>query len=143
MKMPELADRSIIAFCGVNCLACSAFLDIKNPCPGCRHPAEVQKRKSCINCAKKKCAVEHRVNWCFECPSYPCGRIKSLNQTYQKNDQIDLIKNGNDAKSDFTSFLHRQQMQLTCPFYGGIINQHCSICSECGKEAACSTNPLP
>ena len=134
MKMPQKIEARMIAPCGVNCLACSAYLDSKKPCPGCRAPIEQIARKSCRNCVKKQCALERGLQWCFECSRFPCTRIKSLDKRYQHNYDVDLIQNGSDAKRDMDAFLQTQRECFTCKSCGGIIDQHHQKCSECGKN---------
>lgn len=135
MRMPEKIGVGMIAPCGVNCLACSAHLLGKQPCPGCRAPNEAITRKSCRNCVKKQCAFEQGFQWCFECGRFPCARIKSLNQRYRQNYAVDLIQNGLDAKQDPAAFLQAQRTRFACGSCGGIIDQHHQRCSECGKAA--------
>ncbi len=131
MKMPEKIEENMIAPCGVNCLACGAHLDAKKPCSGCRTPAEQITRKSCRNCAKKSCAFEKGLKWCFECGSFPCVRIKSLNKSYTRNYDVDLVQNGLEARRDMPAFLRAQKEQFTCANCGGVIDQHHQRCSEC------------
>ena len=122
-----------IAPCGVNCQACSAYLDSKKPCHGCRVPDTLITRKSCKNCKKRNCAFEKGLTWCFECESFPCVHIKSLNKRYQKCYNINLISNGVCAREDMDSFLEAQTKRFTCIFCGGTIDQHnqrCSICAQ-------------
>ena len=134
MLMPKEMDAEMIAPCGVNCLACDAHLSGKPPCPGCRAPKEQQNRKSILNCAKKKCAFEKGVKWCFECMSFPCPQIKSLNNRYVRNCNVNIIENARETKWDLPEFLKSQRELFTCSSCGGIINQHRKICSECGQE---------
>lgn len=134
MKMPEKLEPSMIAPCGVNCLACSAHLDSKKPCPGCRAPIEKITRKSCRNCVKKRCAFEKGFQWCFECGRFPCARITCLDQRYRQNYDVDLIRNGSDAKRDMDAFLQAQRACFACQSCGGVIDQHHKRCSECGKN---------
>ena len=133
MKMLVKIEAIMIAPCGVNCLACSAYLDRKKPCFGCRAPIEQITRKSCRDCVKKECAFEKGIQWCFECHSFPCSRIKSLNKRYKQNYGVDLVQNGLNARQDMNAFLQAQQEQFTCNFCGGIIDQHHQRCSECGS----------
>lgn len=130
MKMPDKIESEMIAVCGVYFTACSAYLNTKNPCPGCRAPKNEHTRKSCKNCLKKECAFEQSLNWCFECEKFPCSKIKSLNKRYMENYNIDLVQNGIDAKSDMEIFLDNQRKRFTCDNCGGIIDQHSKICSE-------------
>lgn len=132
MKMPNKTEREMIAPCGVNCLACSAHLNPQNPCPGCRAPQEKITRKSCRNCAKKKCALGQGLQWCFECGRFPCGGIKSLSRRYVQNYKVDLLQNGLEAKQDMDAFLQAQKERFTCALCGGVTNQHRGRCSECG-----------
>ena len=134
MKMPETIEARMIAPCGVNCLACSAYLDSKKPCPGCRAPIEEATRKSCRNCVKKRCAFERNLQWCFECSRFPCSRIKSLDRRYRENYDIDLIQNGAEARRDMDAFLLAQKERFLCKSCGGVINQHHQRCSECGRN---------
>lgn len=132
MKMADKIDARMIAPCGVNCLVCSAHLDDRKPCPGCRAPTEKITRKSCRNCVKKHCAFEKGFEWCFACGRFPCAHIKSLDKRYRQNYDVDLIKNGLDAKQDMDVFLQTQKERFTCKSCGGVIDQHHRRCSECG-----------
>lgn len=131
MQMPETIDSSMIAPCGVNCLACGAHLDTKKPCPGCRALEESHIRKSCRNCVKKKCCYEKGYQWCFECDRFPCARIKSLNVRYTRNYDVDLVRNGMDAKADIDAFLAAQKKRFRCEQCDGVVDQHHKKCSEC------------
>lgn len=135
MKMPNRMDAGMLAPCGVLCLVCSAYLNKKKPCPGCRAPADMHKRKSCVQCAKKNCALGKGLQWCFACGSFPCARIKSLNKRYVQNYGVDLVQNGLAAQTDMTVFLLAQRAQFTCLQCGGIVDQHHRRCSECGAES--------
>lgn len=135
MRMPEKLEAKMIAPCGVNCLACSAHLDSKKQCPGCQAPIEKITRKSCLNCAKKRCAFERGFQWCFECCRFPCAQIKSLDQRYRQNYDVALIQNSLDAERDMDAFLHAQKEYFSCKSCGGIIDQHHQRCSECGTSA--------
>lgn len=132
MKMIDTISDEMIAPCGVNCIACSAYLSCKNTCPGCRAAEELITRKSCRNCRKKKCALDKGIQWCFQCSKFPCARIKDLNKRYVKNYNINLIQNGLDANKEMKTFLQAQKSIFTCKRCGGIIDQHHKNCSDCG-----------
>lgn len=132
MKMFDEISEKMIAPCGVNCLACSAYLSNKTPCAGCRAPDELITRKSCRNCLKKKCAFDKGLEWCYQCSSFPCSKIKDLNKRYTQNYNVDLIQNGLDAKNDIQAFLLFQKERFTCQSCGGVIDQHHKKCSDCG-----------
>ncbi|MGL6199676.1 MAG: DUF3795 domain-containing protein [Lachnospiraceae bacterium] len=134
MIMPAIIENKMLAPCGVNCLACSAYLNKKKPCPGCRALAEEHKRKSCRNCVKKKCAFDKELTWCFECMRFPCTRIKDLNKRYKQNYNVDIVQNGLDALQNMELFMEAQRERFTYRQCGGVIDQHHFKCSECGKE---------
>lgn len=135
MKMPARIEKEMLAPCGVLCLACSAYLHKTKPCPGCRAPQEAQKRKSCMHCAKKKCAFDRGYLWCFACERFPCARIKDLSKRYNQNHDVDLIQNGLAAREDMRGFLAAQRARFLCSACGGIMDQHHQKCSECGCES--------
>jgi hypothetical protein len=130
--MPDKIENEMIAVCGVNCLACSAYLNKKNACPGCRASEKEHNRKSCISCVKRKCAFDKGLRWCFECKQFPCPKIKGLSKRYTQNYGIDLVQNGLEARKDMDSFLSEQRKYFVCETCGGIIDQHHQKCSECG-----------
>ena len=135
MMMPNEITAEGIAVCGVNCLACSAYLDKKNPCPECTAPKEKHTRKSCANCLKRECALGQGLRWCFECERFPCSKTKSLDKRYKQNYGVDLLQNGTSAKLNMDIFLREQKEFFTCKACGGIIDQHRKKCSECGTSA--------
>jgi len=134
MKMPENFDEDMIAPCGINCLACNAYLNGKTKCPGCRAPLDKISRKTVRECPIKKCAFEKGLKWCFEDMGYPCPKIKALSRRYLKNYSVDIIENAKGARWDIPAYLKAQQELFTCKSCGGIINQHRKTCSDCGKE---------
>jgi len=133
MQMIDSIPETMIAPCGVNCIACSAYLSDKNPCAGCCAPNEMSTLKSCRNCVKKRCCLEKSLQWCFQCEKFPCTKIKDLNRRYMQNYDVNIVQNGLDARKDMQVFLKEQKERFICNLCVGIINQHHKICSECGK----------
>jgi hypothetical protein len=134
MKMPCEVKKEMMAVCGINCLACSAYLNDTRKCPGCRAEADKHFRKSCINCLMKQCAYDKGLHWCFECVQFPCLKIKNINKRYTSKYEIDLIQKGLDMKEDMNEFLAKQKELFTCSNCGGVIDLHNNMCSECGKK---------
>jgi len=67
------ADKNLVAFCGLYCGACKAYL--KEKCPGCRESA---KRSWC---KVRACCTEHGFATCADCKEYadPVGCRKFNN----------------------------------------------------------------
>ena len=135
MRMPKQIDANLLAPCGVNCLACSAYLRAHDACPGCRATEELQKRKSCQNCAKKRCLDKTGLHWCFECERFPCTAINSQSKRYREKYGIDLVENSRRAARDLPAFLRAERNRFTCLLCGGVIDQHNRCCSECEAPA--------
>ena len=79
----------LIAPCGMNCGACSAYLafkfDVKKE--GVRMPYCIGCRPREKNCTflMKKCdhLLSKKVNYCYECKDFPCGRLKRIDRRYR------------------------------------------------------------
>jgi hypothetical protein len=134
MKMdPEIAE-SMIAPCGITCYACYAHLRRKKPCIGCQAPNSEEKPAYCRSCAMKSCAHSQGLKFCFECPTFPCVRIKKLDKRYRLGYQINLIENGLRMKEiGLPQYLQEERLKWTCPACGGVISLHARTCSECGQ----------
>lgn len=132
--MPERIGQELIAPCGVDCLACSAFLRARTSCAGCR--ADGPKPKHCLTCARLACATERGVTWCFECDRYPCRRIRSLDASYVTRYDVPLVEQGRRALAEgIEEHLRRERERWACAC-GGVIDQHAGRCSECGSRGA-------
>ena len=90
--MKKTEDITLAAPCGIYCGECEAYKAkddpalmerMKNlktlktellPCPGCRTVGG-----KCLavdgTCETYSCVVEHAVDFCFECPEFPCAKL--------------------------------------------------------------------
>ena len=88
-------DIRLAAVCGLFCPACTFFIGTKEDperlkmmakclqlpveeleCHGCRsEKLAFYCRK---HCKMNKCAAEKGINFCGECPEYPCGELKAF-----------------------------------------------------------------
>ena len=91
----------IIAYCGLNCSECGAFIATQendteklkalamewyqvedNPtfclCDGCN--TEGRKNAHCSDCAVRACAISHGVANCAHCPEYGCATLTGFFQ---------------------------------------------------------------
>lgn len=71
MKNFTRADLRL-SLCGLCCALCPMHLG--NHCPGCGGGAGNQ------GCAIARCGMEHGVDYCYQCPQYPCGRLNGFDQ---------------------------------------------------------------
>jgi hypothetical protein len=134
-------EEVLIAPCGMNCAVCSAYLAMKHDlkksgimrmyCAGCRPRGK--------NCAfmKKSCdrLGNGLVKYCYECPDFPCPRLKRLDKRYRTFYRMSMIENLEFIKENgVKKFLEREGAKWRCPECGGVICCHNGICFSCGLE---------
>jgi ribosomal protein S27AE len=127
-------EKEMIAPCGMNCGSCLGFMRFKEHCPGCRmvDNSKPEYCKSCIiiNCDLLKTTES---GFCYDCPKYPCRRLKNLDKRYRTRyntsffDNLAMIKN-----EGIDRFLTFETNRRTCPQCGSIICVHRPFCFECG-----------
>jgi hypothetical protein len=109
-------NAELIAPCGMNCGLCSSYLaltsDLKNKgvkmpyCTGCR-----ARNKQCAF-LKKSCARlrKSEVDFCFECPDFPCGQLKKLDARYKSRYRMSMIANSRFIKEQgMQKFMEEQE----------------------------------
>lgn len=134
-------DEVLIAPCGMNCGVCSSYLamkyDLKKKgfgkgyCAGCRPRGK--------NCAfmKKSCDLigEGKIKYCYECGTFPCRRLKSLDERYREKYHMSEIENLIYIRErGVAAFLKKEEEKWRCPTCGGVICCHNGICYSCGLD---------
>ncbi len=136
MKAAE--DSRLIAPCGMNCALCSGYLALKNDlkskgvktpyCTGCR----IRNKKCAFlkgHCAKLS---NGEVNFCFECTSFPCDRLKRIDGRYKARYRMSMIDNLNFIKENgLDKFLEQQEKMWKCQNCGEMVCCHNGICYNC------------
>jgi hypothetical protein len=136
MKTDTKIPATMLAPCGITCAVCYAHLRKKKPCLGCRGQ-DTSKPEHCRKCKIKSCVTSQGIDFCFECPTFPCAIIKRLDKSYRQRYQVSLIENGVCAKTvGVEQHLLEEKAKWTCGQCGGVISLHDHACSECGKELA-------
>jgi hypothetical protein len=124
-----------IAPCGINCGLCLGYLRDKNRCLGCR-ASNIGKPESKYRCVVKTCPhfENDKSKFCYDCPKFPCRRIKQLDQRYRTKynyspiDSLLMIK-----EKGIRTFLKDQKQKWTCLKCGGVICVHRGKCLKCSK----------
>lgn len=136
-------DNDLIAPCGMDCRHCQAFLNyrvankpdelhgIKGGCSGCR-----PRDKKCAF-LKQRCELlrKKKIDFCYECPDFPCENLKKLDQRYEKKGW-DVSFSGNNQRIKeigLEKFIKEQDKKWTCKECGGPISIHEKKCYDCGK----------
>ena len=134
-------NEDLIAPCGMNCAVCSGYLAFVNNvrskglrmsyCKGCR------SRNKLCSFLKKHCTLlmEGRVKYCYECPDFPCDKLKQLDASYRKKFRMSMIENLEFIREHVISrLLERETDRWKCPQCGETICCHNGICFNCGLE---------
>lgn len=134
-------NQELIAPCGMNCAVCSGYLAFKNDvksqgvrmpyCSGCR-PRDKQ-------CAflKKRCnrLLEGQVQYCYQCPDYPCQGLQQIDKRYRSLFRMSLIDNLEYIRDKgVESLLEKEEEKWRCPQCGAVICCHNGICFSCGLD---------
>jgi len=136
MYNPTLNTNFLIAPCGMNCGICIGHLRKKNKCDGCNSVGG-NKPNHCRNCAIKNCEhlKESSSGFCYDCPKYPCTRLKQLDKRYRTNYQMSMIENLNKLKSiGIVEFVNQENERWTCVNCNARVSVHRNNCLECGDK---------
>jgi hypothetical protein len=134
-------NPDLIAPCGMNCALCAGYLALKNDlkskgimvisCPGCR-----PRNKKCAF-LKKQCSKlsNGEVTFCFECNSFPCDRLRTIDKRYRSRYRMSMIENLNFIKENgMKKFLNSQEKTWKCQDCGELISCHNGLCFNCDLE---------
>ena len=123
-----------IAPCGMNCGICIGHLRKKNKCSGCNSKNE-NRPQHCIKCSIKYCEYlkDLESNFCYDCPKYPCARLKQLDKRYRTKYRMSMIENLIKIKSlGLEEFLNQENQKWTCTNCHARLSVHRESCLECG-----------
>jgi hypothetical protein len=121
----------MIAPCGMNCNVCRAVLDKEGKnkkCPGCRPRGE-----GCIF-GKGLCdkLVNSQIDFCHECESFPCARLKRLDKRYRTRYHYGFIEALEFIRDNgMKAHLANERKLWKCPECGGTVCIHNGKCYKC------------
>ena len=136
MDIPTNEPGLLIVPCGMNCGICIGFLREKNKCPGCNSGSE-NKQKHLAKCVIRNCEYleASRTGFCFECPQYPCARLRQLDKRYRPKYRMSMIENLNNIKVlGLDEFFERENSKWTCSNCKARLSAHRENCLECGRQ---------
>jgi hypothetical protein len=125
--------KKLIAICGMNCRLCLAYKRKKNGCLGCREEKGL-RFASCDRCRIRNCekALNGKLNYCFQCDSYPCKSIKHIDKRYRTRYGMSMIENFEFIRnSGIRKFLLNEEKKWTCPECGELLCVHRPQCLHC------------
>ena len=131
-------EGGLIAPCGMNCGICLAHLRTRNRCDGCRSNATAKAayRGTCVirNCDTVN---SNESGFCFECPKYPCRRLRQLDKRYRTRYGMSMLENLEFIRDHgLAAFVEKETERWRCPRCGGTMCVHRSRCLACGEPRA-------
>lgn len=126
----------LIAPCGMNCGVCLGYLRDKNTCPGC-HGAEADMAAHCARCIIRNCEAlkAAQSGFCYECPKYPCRRLKDLDKRYRTKYAMSMLENlAYIREHGLNAFVENEHERWRCRKCGGVICVHRHFCFRCGEK---------
>ena len=134
MKDNQKLSAELIAPCGMNCALCMAYQRKKNHCNGCNLD-NTNKPKSCVRCIIVNCELRKQTasGFCYDCPKYPCARMKQLDKRYRTKYRMSMLSNLDFIKTrGMDAFLNLEYQRWTCSTCGELVSVHRENCQHCG-----------
>lgn len=125
----------MVAPCGLSCDLCRLTFKAKNRCGGCRSDGELPKY--CIECRIRNCdhIQVHGNQFCFECPDYPCRRLRQLDVRYRSRYGMSIIENLEFIRErGLHQFVETEKQRWACPVCGALLCVHKPTCISCGHR---------
>ncbi|MDI3536098.1 MAG: hypothetical protein PWP16_808 [Eubacteriaceae bacterium] len=133
--------QNMIAPCGMNCSLCFSYQITKyelnkkgfkrKTCDGC-----LPRSKNCLHMGDRCQLLKNgKVRFCFECPEYPCKRLKNLDKRYRLKYHMSMIENLESiSKLGVKAFIKSETPKWSCPKCGEMICCHNGLCLSCDWE---------
>lgn len=128
---------NLIAPCGMNCGLCIGRLREKKPCGGCFKNDDLNKPNVCRSCAVVNCEylTKTESGFCFDCPRYPCLRLKTLDNRYRKKYGMSMFENLHFIKEKgLDNFIVSEEEKWKCEHCGSGLSVHRDHCLNCDHK---------
>lgn len=145
--------KRLSAVCGLFCPACTVYIGTQEDrrrlrrlaeqsglpqedweCEGCR----AEKRSHyCRNlCTLAPCAEKKGVEFCGECPDYPCEELKKFQA--EMPHRLELWESQQRIREvGFERWFDEMTTHYSCPDCGTIHSAYDRVCRSCGREPSC------
>ena len=124
----------MIAPCGMNCGLCIGLLRQRKPCGGCLAINDTNKPDACKSCTVVICEqlAKTESGFCYDCPEYPCRRLKTLDKRYSTKYGMSMFENLAFIKENgLNKFLKSEERKWICPNCGSGLSVHRDNCLVC------------
>jgi hypothetical protein len=151
--MSNTPDKKHAAVCGLFCPACTAFIGTREDpkrlevlakrmgrpvedlqCLGCR--TETRSFYCRTICTMAACAAEKGVDFCGQCPDYPCMALKTFQA--QAPHRIELWSSQARIKEvGYETWYAEMTKHFSCQSCGALNSAYDLKCRKCGSEPGC------
>ncbi len=134
-------EEQMIAPCGMNCNLCISYQAMRynlnskgfhrKYCSGC-----IPRGENCTHMGDQcKQLAEAAIRFCFECESFPCKRLKTLDKRYRTKYRLSMIENLETMRDNSVElFLKEEKAKWRCPECGAFICCHNGLCLQCNLD---------
>ncbi len=130
----DMKYQGMIAPCGMNCGLCFGHLRKRKPCGGCLGNTDRNKPEGCKSCTVVICEhlAKTESGFCYECPKYPCRRLKTLDKRYRTKYGMSMFENLAFIKENgLKNFLKSEEKKWACPNCNAGLSVHQDTCLIC------------
>lgn len=144
-------NKKLSGVCGVFCESCTVYIGTKEEparvkqlagqlkcrpedmeCHGCRSDT---LSLHCRTCNYRSCAESKNVDFCVECPEYPCDEIKDFQK--QMPHRADLFEDNDIIKKDgYETWYKKMIDDNLCHECGTINSAYDLVCRKCSASPA-------
>jgi predicted amidophosphoribosyltransferase len=139
------------SYCGLNCGACPVGLVNESGdssllakmaedwgrkpgeiiCGGCKSDVTAA---FCSRCRMRLCAMQKRLEFCFECPDYPCEKLTAFRNDDAPHHSAIFRNLGEIRDLGVEAWLEVQAARWSCPACGRRFGWYDETCEGCGAE---------
>ena len=137
------------SFCGLNCGACPVGLANERDdtaalerlagewgtepsqlvCGGCRGEMTIP---FCARCGMRKCAISRGLDFCSQCPEFPCETLAAFRNDDMPHHSVVLRNLGRIWELGVEKWLEGEVERWSCPSCGRRFSWYESVCDSCG-----------
>lgn len=100
-------------------------------CHGCKTSVE---SVYCRTCDMKMCAESKKVDFCFQCPGYPCSALVAFQADECPHHSVIFENLRAIEEQGVESWLNQQKSRWECPECGTSFCWYDETCSQCGAS---------
>ncbi len=146
-------DKNLAAVCGLFCPACTIYIGTKEDqqrlkaiasrikrstdemqCHGCRTETRCFYCRDV--CTMSKCAADKGVDFCGQCPEYPCDALRAFQEAMPH--RIELWQSQERIKeAGYETWYEEMAERFSCPKCGTMNSTYDMKCRKCGEEPSC------